>query len=49
MARPIENTERVTTFVPKNVMDALKKCAKSKGMSASGYIRMLIIEATQEK
>ena len=48
MAKQIENTERISTFVSKEVLEKLKQQAKSKGMSVSGYIRLLIIEATKE-
>lgn len=45
MARPIENTERVSTYISKEQLDKLQEVAKSKGMSVSGYIRLLIIES----
>jgi hypothetical protein len=44
MAKPIENTERVAVFLPKEQFVLLKEKAKSKGMTASGLIRMLILE-----
>lgn len=49
MARPIENTERISTFISTELLDAAKKKAKQKGMTISGYIRMLIIEDTKKK
>ena len=49
MAKPIENTERVSTFIPAELLEAAKKKAKQKGMTISGYIRMLIIEDTKKK
>lgn len=48
MAKQVENTERISTFVTKEALEKLKLKANSKGMSVSGYIRMLIIEATKE-
>jgi predicted DNA binding CopG/RHH family protein len=48
VAKQIENTERISTFITKELLDKLKRKAESKGMSVSGYIRMLIIEATKE-
>lgn len=44
MARPIENTERVTIFITKEQLTKVQEAAKAKGMSVSGYIRLLIIE-----
>lgn len=44
MPRPIENTERVSTFITKEQHKLLKKKAKDKGMTTSGFIRLLIIE-----
>ena len=48
MAKQIENTERISTFITMELLEKLKRKAESKGMSVSGYIRMLIIEATKE-
>lgn len=48
MAKQVENTERVSTFITKELLEELKKKSESKGMSVSGYIRMLIIEAIKE-
>lgn len=44
MPKPIENTERVSTFITKEQHKLLKKKAKDKGMTTSGFIRLLIIE-----
>ena len=44
MARPIENTERVTTFITKEQLAEIQTFARSKGTTVSGYIRMLIAE-----
>lgn len=44
MARPIENTERVTTFITKEQLAEIQSFARSKGTTVSGYIRMLIAE-----
>ena len=44
MPKPIENTERISTFVTSEQLSELKTQAKSKGMTVSGFIRMLIID-----
>jgi len=44
MPKPIENTERISTFVTPEQLSELKIQAKSKGMTMSGFIRMLIID-----
>lgn len=44
MARPIENSKRINTFVTPDVLQKLKEIAKSKGMSVSGLIRMIILD-----
>ena len=44
MPKPIENTERISTFVTPKQLSELKIQAKSKGMTVSGFIRMLIID-----
>ena len=49
MARPIENTERVSTYISKDALMALQKLATSHGMSVSGYIRYLIMSAVNGK
>ena len=49
LAKPKENTERVSTFISSDLLDAAKKKAKQKGMTISGYIRLLIIEDTKKK
>lgn len=49
MARPIENTERVSTYISKETLAALQEQAASKGMSVSGYIRFLIMDAVKKK
>lgn len=48
-AKPIENTERVSTFIPKELLNKLKERAAQKGMTVSGYIRLLIISDVEEK
>lgn len=48
MPRPIENTERVNTFITKEQLEALKVKAKEKGMTVSGFIRLLIIESIKK-
>lgn len=47
--KPIENTERVSTYISKEQLDQLKIKATEKGMTVSGYIRLLIIESILEK
>lgn len=49
MPKLIENTERISTFISKEAMELLRLQAKKKGMSVSGYVRMLILEAVSEK
>jgi len=44
MPKPVENTERISTFVTPEQLSELKIQAKSKGMTVSGFIRMLIID-----
>ena len=46
MAKPIENTERISTYLSSESLELLQNKAKEKGMTVSGYIRMLIIEKT---
>ena len=41
MPKPIENTERINVHLPKEQLDALKAKAKRRGMTVSGYMRML--------
>ena len=48
MAKPIEYTERISTFITPETLDALKINAKKKGMTVSGFIRMLIHEDIDE-
>lgn len=49
MPKPIENTERVSTYISKSALEKLQRLAASKGMSVSGFIRYLIIEAINSK
>jgi len=44
VAKPIENTERISTYVTPEQLELLRLKAKEKGMTVSGFIRMLIIE-----
>lgn len=48
-AKPVENTERVSTFIPKDLLNKLKHRASQKGMTVSGYIRLLIISDVEQK
>lgn len=47
--KPVENTERVSTYISKEQLDLLKVKAKEKGMTVSGYIRLLILESVSGK
>lgn len=47
--KSVENTERVSTFISKELAERLKDKAKEKGMTVSGYIRLLIIEAVSKE
>lgn len=47
--KPIENTERVSTYINKDQLEKLRAKAKCLGMTVSGYIRMLILEDVSEK
>ncbi len=49
MAKDIVNTERIAIFIPKETLEKLKQKASQKGMTVSGYIRLLIIQDTNEK
>lgn len=49
MPKPIENTERVSTYVSKETLVALQEKASLLGMSVSGYIRFLIMDAVKQK
>lgn len=44
MARPIENSVRLNTFVSPEILEKLKEIAKQKGMSVSGLIRLMIMD-----
>lgn len=47
--RQIENTERVSTYISKEQLERLRTKAKEKGMTVSGYIRLLILESVSDK
>jgi hypothetical protein len=44
MARPKENTERITVFFPPEAIEKMKEEAKRRGMTVSGYIRFAVLE-----
>jgi len=46
--KPVENTERVSTYISKKQLELLRKKASEKGMTVSGYIRLLIIESVSK-
>ncbi len=39
-----ENTERISTFIPREMVDFLKKEAANKGLNLSSWIRMILNE-----
>lgn len=43
------NTERVSTFLSKSHLDALKQDAEAKGINVSALIRMIILEYLAKK
>ena len=47
--KAIENTERVSTYIGAEQLKEFKKLAREKGMTVSGYIRLLIIEEISKK
>lgn len=48
MARPKENTERITVFFPADALDKMKQEAKRRGMTVSGYVRFAVLEYLRE-
>lgn len=42
--RPKANTERTNVFFSQEVMEELRELSKEKGMSVSGFIRMIVLE-----
>lgn len=44
MAKPVENENRVTTFLSNEVLEKIKEQAHINGMSVSAYIRYLIVQ-----
>lgn len=48
MARPKENTERVTVFFPAEALEKMKEEAKRRGMTVSGYVRFAVLEYLHE-
>ena len=44
MARLPENTERINVHLTKEQLEMLRIKAKEKGMTVSGYVRLLVIE-----
>ena len=47
--KPTENTERISVYISNEHLEALRIKAKGKGMTVSGYIRLLIIESVAGK
>lgn len=44
MAKPKENTERVSFFTTKEILEDLKQKASEKGLNVSALTRMIVIE-----
>jgi hypothetical protein len=44
MARPVENDKRVSAYIPSDTFESLKRLAQGRGMTVSGFIRMMIID-----
>jgi len=42
--REKENTERISTFLPKDAVEYLKEESKAKGLTVSSLIRMVVLE-----
>lgn len=49
LARPKENTDKINVFIPHDALESLKLEASKKGMTVSGFVRMLILEYLDEK
>ena len=43
-----DNTERINVFFSKTVLEQLKIEAKEKGMTVSGFVRMIVLEWLKE-
>ena len=42
MARPIENTERISAYITPEMRESLEQIAKDNGMRLSGFIRFVL-------
>lgn len=49
MEKPEKNSERTYVFLPPNKLAELKRIAKDKGTTASGFIRMIVLEYLAKK
>ena len=49
MAKPIRNTERVSIFLPPQLLQDLKEEAKEKGINVSSLIRMILLDRKKNK
>jgi len=47
--RPLENSERINVFFSPETLKKIKIEAKKKGTSASGLVRMIVMEYFQDK
>ena len=44
LAKQKENTERINIFLSPKIVEKLKLSASEKGMTVSGFIRLIILE-----
>jgi len=44
-----ENSERINVFFTPEVLEKLRKTAQAKGMTVSGYVRMIVMEHLEDK
>jgi len=49
MAKPIRNTERISIFLPPQLLEELKQEAKEKGINVSSLIRMILLDRSKKE
>ena len=49
LAKPKQNTEKVSVFLTQDLLDELKEEAARRGINVSALIRMIILERRNEK
>jgi len=49
MAKSVKNTERVSIFLPPDILQSLKDEAEQKGTNVSSLIRMILIDRKNNK